>query len=84
MKALTNTTSVELIYSTKIMVPLHIQRYSMKFVALINLPLSKYKRNKLIQVDFLDEMILQATTHAYTYQKRIARLYLSKKDRKTL
>ncbi|CAN6455572.1 unnamed protein product [Victoria cruziana] len=43
----TNATPAELVYETKIVVPLHIQRPTMKFAALIDLPLNKYKHKRL-------------------------------------
>ncbi|CAN6445634.1 unnamed protein product [Victoria cruziana] len=69
----TNATPAELVYGTKIVVPLHIQRPTMKFTALIDLPLNKYKRNRLAQLDLLDERRFQAAEHAEAYRKRVAR-----------
>ncbi|CAN6487035.1 unnamed protein product [Victoria cruziana] len=47
----------------------------MKFAALIDLPLNKYKRNRLAQLDLLDEKRLQAAEHAEAYRQRVARHY---------
>ncbi|CAN6440363.1 unnamed protein product [Victoria cruziana] len=71
----TNATPAELVYGTEIVVPLHIQRPTMKFAALIDLPLNKYKRNRLAQLDLLDEKRLQAAEHAEAYRQRVARHY---------
>ncbi|CAN6471517.1 unnamed protein product [Victoria cruziana] len=71
----TNATPSELMYVTKIIVSLHIQRPIMKFIALIDLPLNKYKHNRLVQLDLLDEKRFQAAEHAEAYRKRIARHY---------
>ncbi|CAN6440395.1 unnamed protein product [Victoria cruziana] len=69
----TNATPAELVYETEIVVPLHIQRPTMKFAALIDLPLNKYKRNRLAQLHLLDERRFQAAEHAEAYRKRVAR-----------
>ncbi|CAN6454669.1 unnamed protein product [Victoria cruziana] len=47
----------------------------MKFAALIDLPLNKYKRNRLAQLDLLDEKRLQAAEHAKAYRQMVARHY---------
>lgn len=62
-------------YGTKIMVPLYIQRLTMKFVTLIDPSLNKYKINKSAQLDLLVEKILQVIEHTKTYQKIVAKHY---------
>lgn len=64
IQTLTNTTLVELLYGTKIMVPLQIQRPTIKFASLIDLPLNKYKRKRLAQVIHLGKKRSQATKQA--------------------
>lgn len=43
----TNAIPAELVYGIEIIVPLHIQRPIIKFAALIDLLLNKYKCNRL-------------------------------------
>ncbi|CAN6456332.1 unnamed protein product [Victoria cruziana] len=75
IRTLTNATAAELVYKTEIIVPLHIQRPTIKFAALIDLPLNKYKCNRLAQLDLLDEKRLQAAEHTEVYRQRVARHY---------
>ena len=71
----TNATPSELVYGTKVVLPLHVQKPALKFASLLQLPLDQYQQQRLVQLDLLDERRLKAAEHAQSYRQRIARQY---------
>lgn len=71
----TNVTSKKLVYGIEIVLSLYIQRPTMKFSTLIDLPLNQYKNNRFAQLDLLDEKGFRGAEHIEAYQRKVVMHY---------